>query len=1009
MMAEKPTHEEINQKEMLTKVSSAQWQTTFDAINDAVCLLDMNGKILRCNKAMESFLKKSSEEIIGGTCWKLVHGTDKPVKGCPIVRMKKTLCRETLVLKVDNKWLNVAVDPVIDETGNLTSAVHIISNITRRKQAEETQRESEEKYRALYDNAPLSYQALDENGCFIDVNPAWVRTIGYEKEEVIGKWFGNFLHPDWKPHFEKNFPEFKRRGYVHDVQFKIRHKDGHFLDISFEGSIGYHPDGSFKQTYCVFQDITERKQAEGALQESKEKYQSIFESANEAIFIIDIDGNIKDANHKASEIYGYFHDEFLTINARQLIRPDHFHIFIKHTQILLKQKYFQTEAINICKDGREIHVNVNATRMDYMGERCFLNCITDITERKQAEAELLLKDMVFEHSITANSISDNAGIITHINNTFIRLWGYESRNEAIGKPISDFLRFEDEAKKIITALDENGKWEGEYTALRKDGTTFSAYGLATIIPDESGDIIGYHSAVLDITDRKQAEAALRESEERLKTTLDSLQAGIVVIDAETHIIIDANPAAIRMIGAPEEHVIGHVCHDYICPAEKGKCPITDLGQKEDNSERILLTANREEVPILKTVTTMFLGGKRCLLDSFIDIGEKKKLEAQLAQSQKMEAIGMLAGGIAHDFNNLLTVIIGNAQLALMDVIKDESLRKEIEDIMKAGNKAASLTRQLLAFSRKQIVRPEILDINELLTDIEKMLGRLIGEDIELLTIPDPELWQVEIDPGQIEQVIMNLAVNARDAMPQGGKLTIETANVELNDTYFRDCGVESAPGHYVVLTVSDTGSGMDKETREHIFEPFFTTKEVGKGTGLGLSTVYGIAKQNNGFVWVYSEPGQGSIFKVYLPKVKGDAEPEEKEQSTVDDLGGSETVLIVEDDDVLRKLAQRVLHSHGYRVLDAENGEDALRVSKEHEGPIHLLLTDVVMPKMGGKKLAERLQPLYPQMKVIYMSGYTDNAIVHHGVLAPELNFIQKPFTLEDLGRKVRKALESEN
>ena len=290
-----------------------------------------------------------------------------------------------------------------------------------------------------------------------------------------------------------------------------------------------------------------------------------------------------------------------------------------------------------------------------------------------------------------------------------------------------------------------------------------------------------------------------------------------------------------------------------------------------------------------------------------------------------------------------------------------------------------------------------------------MLGRLIGEDIELLTIPDPELWQVEIDPGQIEQVIMNLAVNARDAMPQGGKLTIETANVELDDTYFRDRCVESAPGHYVVLTVSDTGSGMDKETREHIFEPFFTTKEVGKGTGLGLSTVYGIAKQNNGFIWVYSEPEQGTTFKVYLPEAKKDADMEKKEQSSVDNLGGSETVLIVEDDDVLRKLAQRVLHSHGYRVLDAENGEDALRVSKEHEGPIHLLLTDVVMPRMGGKELAERLQPLYPQMKVIYMSGYTDNTIVHHGILAPELNFIQKPFTPEGLAHKMRKVLDDEN
>ncbi len=511
------------------------------------------------------------------------------------------------------------------------------------------------------------------------------------------------------------------------------------------------------------------------------------------------------------------------------------------------------------------------------------------------------------------------------------------------------------------------------------------------------------------TERKRTEDLLRESEERLKTTLNSIQTGIVIIDAETHIIVDANPAAIKMIGAPEEQVVGHVCHDYICPAEKGKCPITDLGQKVDNSELILLTANREEVPILKTVTTIFLGGKECLLDSFIDIREKKKLEAQLAQSRKLEAIGTLAGGIAHDFNNLLTVIIGNAELALMDVIKDESLRKGIEEIKNAGEKAASLTRKLLAFSRRQIVHPEILNINELLTDMKKMLGHLIGEDIELLTIQEPALWQVKIDPGQVEQVIMNLAINARDAMPKGGKLTIETDNADLNKNYFRKHGIKGEkPGHYVMLTISDTGSGMSPEIQEHIFEPFFTTKAVGKGTGLGLSTVYGIVRQNNGFVWVYSEPGRGSTFKVYLPKMKGDAEPEEKEQTPVDDPGGSETVLIVEDNDGLRKFAQEILQSYGYRTLVAKNGEDALRVSREHKGPIHLLLTDVVMPKMGGREAAKRLQPLYPQMKVIYMSGYTENAIVHHGVLAPELDFLEKPFTPEGLARKVRGALGSE-
>ena len=384
----------------------------------------------------------------------------------------------------------------------------------------------------------------------------------------------------------------------------------------------------------------------------------------------------------------------------------------------------------------------------------------------------------------------------------------------------------------------------------------------------------------------------------------------------------------------------------------------------------------------------------------------RQSEERLRQAQKMAAVGRLAGGVAHDFNNLLTVITSYSELLLEDLGSEDPKRDDVEQIRKAADGAAALTRQLLAFSRQQVLQPKALDLKATVTGTEKLLKRLIGEDIQLTTFLAPDLGVVKADPGQIEQIIINLAVNARDAMPAGGRLTIEAANVDMDEAYVRG-HAPAGPGRYVMLALSDTGIGMDEATKARIFEPFFTTKEPGKGTGLGLATVYGIVKQSGGFIWVYSEPGQGTSFKVYLPRVEEPAEPAAVPTATAEPLRGTETVLLVEDAASVRMVTRQVLERYGYTILEAPNGDTALRLAAKHHGRIHLLLTDVVMPGLSGRQLAEQLVQLRPDMKVLYASGYTDHAIVHHGILESGIAFLQKPFTPKTLGRRVRQVLDS--
>lgn len=513
---------------------------------------------------------------------------------------------------------------------------------------------------------------------------------------------------------------------------------------------------------------------------------------------------------------------------------------------------------------------------------------------------------------------------------------------------------------------------------------------------------------------KQAYASLekevaerQKAEEAFEKLVVNAPIGIFIVQGEKIKLV--NPGLQAITGYTEDELLGKdsfgciapeyevIVRQYVSRALKGKSSMPFEFQT--------INKHGERKWVMETVAPIIHEGKKGTLVYVMDISERKRLEEQLLQSQKMEAVGRLAGGVAHDFNNILMAIIGYSDMIRMAVNPDDPPYHDAELIIQVAERAVSRTRQLLAFGRKQILHPRVINLNEVVDNLETMLRRVIGEDIDLRIKLDRTLGTAKVDPGQIEQVMMNLVVNARDAMPQGGTLTIETANADLDDVFPAGSG-EIQPGHYVMLAVSDTGQGMDQEMQSHIFEPFFTTKGPDKGTGLGLSTVYGIVKQSGGCIYVRSEPGQGSTFKVYFPRTEATAESREEPKPASAELQGSETILVVEDEEMVRALICRILEQHGYKVLAAGDGGEALLICQRHPGTIHLMVTDVVMPKMNGRELAEHLASLHPEIKVLYMSGYAEDVVVNRGALDSAASFLQKPFKPMLLVQKVREILD---
>ncbi|MBI5576232.1 MAG: Cache 3/Cache 2 fusion domain-containing protein [Deltaproteobacteria bacterium] len=602
------------------------------------------------------------------------------------------------------------------------------------------------------------------------------------------------------------------------------------------------------------------------------------------------------------------------------------------------------------------------------------------------------------------------GAIRNCNAAICSLLGYKER-DLIGKSVESILGESGKSRgSIVEEVRRQGFLRNRELAYRTaDGREIPMLLSASPMYGPSGGFEGVVCVAQDITIRKQAEEDLA----RLGMAVEQAGEAVVITDADGTIQY-VNPSFERLTGYGRDEVLGK--NPRILKSGKHDKDFYGtmwniLTQGKVWSGKIVNRSKDgnlfEEFAVISPVRDAsgrivnFVAVKR-------DLTHEIEMEEQLRQSQKMEAIGKLAGGVAHDFNNLLTVITGYCDLILYGLPKHGPWRHEVEGIKNAADRAAAVTRQLLAFSRKQVFQLKDVDMNDVVANLDGMLRRLIGEDIDLQTSLREDLWNVRIDPAQIEQVIVNTVVNARDAMPEGGKLTIETDNVMLDETYVQT-HLNVKPGPYMMLAITDTGCGMDESVRSRIFEPFFTTKEVGKGTGLGLSTVYGIIKQSSGYIWAYSEPDRGTTFKIYLPRVlAGEMELPHVARGAVAAMqGGAETVLLAEDEDLVRELVIEILNQAGYTVLPAHDGVDAMRIAEKHEGPIHLLITDVVMPQMNGRELARRMLASRPDIKVIYISGYTEDAIIHHGVLDPGMHFVQKPFRPGDLVRKIREVLDA--
>lgn len=936
--------------------------------------------------------------------------------------------------------LNVRGKPVVSSSGN--------------SGAGESAFVTEQSLRLLFSSNPHAMVVLDQRHRVQLCNPAFESLFQYQESEIRGAELDAWLAPADLARDAQAFTERAAAGEVVRASAQRHRRDGSLVEVQIT-CVPLVENKEIVGSFAIYEDITERREAQRAQQQAEEKLSQLFENAVEGIFRASVEGQLLSVNPALARMCGYSSPEEMILSIQDMSQDLYAD---PQARVEFKRRMMEHGSVESFeyqlrrKDGARIWVseNARAVRVSNGEIVAYEGSMEDITERKRSELE---RQVTFE-IIHAVNVTDNLDDLLYLVYQALRKVLYaENCFVALYEPSSGMFHFPffidqfDEApppqqvgrsctayvyrtgramlipQQVFDALAEQGEvelvgtpspsWLG--APLRTPAATIGVlvvqhYENETAYTERDLEfLVSVGGQIALAIERKRAEEKIRESEARLRVLVEQLPAVLWTVGKDLR-FTSALGAGLARLGLKPNQIVGVSLMDYFETNDQTFLPIA-AHRRATKGEAVTFHVEWKggsytcHVEPLRTAEGE-LQGAICMA---LDITDRKQLEEQLRQAQKMEAVGRLAGGIAHDFNNLLMVIQGYADLMTERLAEGDPLRRNAEQIQTASQRATSLTRQLLAFSRKQMLAPKVLNVQSVVVDMEKILRRLIGEDIQLETSSVPDLGLIKADRSQIEQVIMNLAVNARDAMPEGGRLTIETANVELDKAAAHPPAVLS-PGKYVMLAVTDNGCGMDAETQAHIFEPFFTTKEKGKGTGLGLATVYGIVKQSGGYVWVYTEPGRGTSFKVYLPRIEDEQTARGRDgKSDAQELPrGSETVLLVEDEKGVRELAREYLELTGYTVIAAEDGHTALELAAMHVGPIQLLMTDVVMPGISGRELAGRVKTIRPEIKVLFMSGYTDQAVVHHGILDTDAALLQKPFTMAALAAKLREILSTE-